>query len=435
MKMDPPRFEPDTPMPVAPVATPGAAALHAHALAGAATRLPVVVLSGGVTALGVMRAFGRRGITTYVHPDTPEYIRHSRWYRPLPTGKHTQYAGPHSAVSLRDALERSGLEQAFLCACSDDWNRAVADLAELSGNRFLSVVPTPRALDRLQHKGHLAELLQQVGVPMPLTQLVRGEDDLANLPQSRETFYFLKPTDSQRFLAHFGTKGMRVPSAAEARRRLREVVAAGMSVVLQEYIPGSFSEHYFIDGYIDRAGAAKALFARRRLRIYPPDFGNSTAMVSVPLATVEQAADSVRRVLGAVDYHGIFSAEFKRDPRDGLFKLLEVNTRPWWFIDFAVRCGVDVCRMAYDDAQGLPVTPVHDYRIGATCVFPYYDFFAVQPMLGEGRMTWLRWMREIAPALQPVGCWDDPVPGVVALTRVLKSAIQNRLHRPTPAAR
>jgi predicted ATP-grasp superfamily ATP-dependent carboligase len=433
--MDPPRFEPDMPARGTPVAASAVVAMNPVALDEASARLPVVVLSGGVTALGVMRAFGRRGITTYVHPDTPEYIRHSRWYRPLPTGKHTQYGGPHSAVSLRDALERSGIEQAFLCACSDDWNRAVAELAGLSGDRFLSVVPTPAALDQLQDKGHLAALLQRVGVPMPLTRLVRGEDDVADLPQSSETFYFLKPTDSQRFLAQFGTKGMRVPTPADARRRLREVVAAGLSVVLQEYIPGSSAEHYFIDGYISRSGEAMALFARRRLRIYPPDFGNSTAMISVPLAHVEQAVDSVRRVLGAVDYHGIFSAEFKRDARDGLFKLLEVNTRPWWFVDFAVRCGVDVCRMAYEDAQGLPVTPPSDYRIGATCVFPYYDFFAVQPMLDDGRITWMRWMREIAPALQPVGCWDDPIPGVVAFTRVIKSAIQNRLHRPTLAAR
>lgn len=406
------------------------AAREKSAARASASPLPVVVLSGGVTALGVVRAFGRRGIPLYVYPDTPEYIRHSRWYRPLPKAP-APAPGPRTAAMLRDALERSGLEQAFLCACSDDWNRAVADLAQLSGDRFLSVVPTPHALDRLQDKGHLAALLQQLQLPMPLTRLVHDEADIADLPQSSETFYFLKPTDSQQFLMHFGIKGMKVPTVEEARARLREIVAAGLSVVLQEYIPGSFTEHYFVDGYIDRAGQIKALFARRRLRIYPPDFGNSTAMVSVPLAEAAQAVDSVRRLLGAVDYHGIFSAEFKRDPRDGLFKLLEVNTRPWWFVDFAVRCGVDVCRIAYEDALGLPVEPVTDYRVGATCVFPYYDFFAVHPMLGDGRMTWSRWAREILPALQPVGCWDDPLPGIVAFTRVMKSAIMNRMHRPT----
>lgn len=435
MNMDPPRFEPDTQIGVLASSGKQVANAGGRSARGRHGQLPVVVLSGGVTALGVMRAFGRRGIPTYVHPDTNEYIRHSRWYRPLLAEQREQRRGARTAGALREALEQSGLKQAFLCACSDDWNRAVADLAELAGHRFLSVVPTPRALDRLQDKGRLAALLQQLKVPMPMTRMVQDESDVADLPQSSETFYFLKPTDSQQFLAHFGTKGMRVPTADEARRRLREIVAAKMSVVLQEYIPGSFTEHYFVDGYVDRGGVVKALFARRRLRIYPPDFGNSTAMVSVPITEVAQAVNSARRVLDAVGYHGIFSAEFKRDPRDGLFKLLEINTRPWWFVDFAVRCGVDVCRMAYDDAQGMPVAAVSDYRIGATCVFPYYDFFAMQPMLSDGTMSWQRWVREIVPALQPVGCWDDPLPGVVAFTRVIKSAVRNRLHRPTLASR
>jgi predicted ATP-grasp superfamily ATP-dependent carboligase len=405
-----------------------------NAQATGAAPLPVIVLSGGVTALGVMRAFGRRGIDTYVHPHAHDYIRYSRWYRPLVNTDEPDTSRP-TAELLHTALERSGLAGGLLCACSDDWNRAVAEYAEASDPRFISVVPRRSALDRLQDKGGLATLLQELKVPMPMTRLVHGVEDVADLPQSSDTFYFLKPTDSQRFLAHFGTKGMRVPTAAEARRRLADIVAAGMSVVLQEYIPGSFTEHYFVDGYVDREGRIKGLFARRRLRIYPPDFGNSTAMVSVALDEVSQAVDSVRRVLGAVAYQGIFSAEFKRDPRDGQFKLLEVNTRPWWFIDFAVRCGVDVCQMAYDDAQGKAVAPVEQYRVGATCVFPYYDFFAMQPLLRAGSMTWGRWAREILPALQPVSCWDDPVPGLVALTRVIRSAVHNRLHRPSLAGR
>ncbi len=405
------------------------------ALTGGDAGLPVVVLSGGVTALGVMRAFGRRGTPVFVYPDTREYIRYSRWYRPLlPQGRGVASGKPSLPV-LQDVLARSGLARGFLCACSDDWNRAVAEFAEQPTPRFVSVVPTSAALDRLQDKARLAGLLEELRVPMPLTRRISSAADVADIPQSTETFYFLKPTDSQRFLQHFGTKGMRVPTADEARRRLDQIVAAGMAVVLQEYIPGSFDQHYFIDGYVDRSGEIKALFARRRLRIYPPDFGNSTAMVSVALAEVGQAVDSVRRVLGAVGYRGIFSAEFKRDPRDGQFKLLEVNTRPWWFVDFAVRCGVDVCQMAYDDAQGKPIRPVDQYRIGATCVFPYYDFFAMQPLLREGSLSWGRWWRELLPALQPVGCWDDPLPGVVGFTRVMRSALRNRLRRGDAAAR
>ncbi len=243
MRAEPSTFEPAGRVLGDSAVTSDRGPLAGCVVSGDVASLPVIVLSGGVTALGVMRAFGRRGIDTYVHPDTLDYIRYSRWYRPL-LAESDRHASRPTAASLRDTLERSGLEGGLLCACSDDWNRAVADFAESSDPRFISVVPRPAALDRLQDKGGLATLLQELKVPMPMTRLVRGVDDVADLPQSPDTFYFLKPTDSQRFLAHFGTKGMRVPTADEARRRLADIVTAGMSVVLQEYIPGPFTEHY-----------------------------------------------------------------------------------------------------------------------------------------------------------------------------------------------
>ncbi len=393
-------------------------------------QLPVVILSGGVTGLGVLRAFARRGVPAYVYPAAPDdFLRESRWFRDLPGYDRGATAPRPSVASLESALERSGLTAAFLCPCSDDWNRVVAEFSAVPRGGYVSVVPPREALGVLQNKARLALLLQRLGVPMPNTRLISGPDDLAVLPPTEDTFYFLKPTDSQSFHAHFGAKGLRVGSAAEARRRLDEVVAANMSVVLQEYIPGSFAEHYFIDGYVDSRGTVKALFARRRLRIYPPDFGNSTAMVSVPLDDVAGAVASLRRVLTEVQYRGIFSGEFKRDPRDGLFKLLEINARPWWFVDFAVRSGVDVCRMAYDDARGLDVPPVLDYAVGSTCIYPYYDFFAMQPLLASGKISVARWLREFVRAMQPVGAWDDPMPGVVGFTRVMTSALRRRLTR------
>lgn len=388
---------------------------------------PVVILSGGVTALGVMRAFARRGIATFVYPDTAESLRFSRWYRPLQRRSRGAVVPKPSVQVLRDVLAQSGLGTGFVCACSDDWNRILAEYSEDGSANFASMVPTRAALDRLQAKDSLARLLQELRVPMPMTRMIHSSDDVRDLPVSSETFYFLKPADSQSFQVKFGTKGMRVRNAGEARERLEKISAAGLSVVLQEYIPGDSSQHYFVDGYVDQHGDIKALFARRRLRIYPPDFGNSTAMVSVGLPEVAQAVDSVRSVLGAVAYRGIFSAEFKRDPRDAMFKLLEVNTRPWWFVDFAVRCGVDVCRMAYDDAMGRTVEPVLQYKVNATCIYPYYDFFAAQPLLRSGRLSWGQWAMQLLPALQPVGRWNDPLPGAIGFGRVVSSAIRNRL--------
>ena len=73
---------------------------------------------------------------------------------------------------------------------------------------------------------------------------------------------------------------------------------------------------------------------------------------------------------------GIFDAEFKYDHRDGQLKILEINARPWWFVEFATRCGVDLCRMAYMDALELPVTPANEYEVGRCCIHMNYDLAA-----------------------------------------------------------
>jgi hypothetical protein len=206
-----------------------------------------------------------------VHPDTSEYVRHSRWYQPLPGDLPQSLAEPRSVSALREALERSGLEHAFLCACSDDWTRAVADLSELAGHRFLSVVPTPVTLDRLQDKGRLAELLQELGVPMPATRLIEDESDLSHLPQSTDTFYFLKPTDSQLFLAHFGAKGMRVP--------IEEARGGCVRLAHGRRGPGIHRDRArtpFCRWLCRLCRPRKGFFARRRLRIYRLT-GNSIA--------------------------------------------------------------------------------------------------------------------------------------------------------------
>src|SRR5262245_48642972 len=253
----------------------------------AASPLPVVILSGGVTGLGVLRAFSRQGIPAYVYAAaSADPIRHSRWYRALP-GDDDQAPAPTPSVAvLEKVLANSNLRGAFLCACGDDWNRVVAAFGERSTGPFVSMAPPAVVLEIVQNKANLAKLLQALGVPMPNTLPVASGADLSDLPPSNGSFYFLKPTDSQSFLARFGKKGIRVSTADEARRWLDVITANDMSVLLQEYIPGSATEHFFIDGYADRAGVIKALFARRRRRMYPLDFGNSTSMVSVPLLDI-----------------------------------------------------------------------------------------------------------------------------------------------------
>ena len=147
--------------------------------------------------------------------------------------------------------------------------------------------------------------------------------------------------------------------------------------------------------------------------MFPPDFGNSTLTVSIPRDDVASAVASVTRLVEGIGYRGIFSAEFKLDSRDNEFKILEVNSRPWWYIGFAAHCGVDVATMAYRDALGLPVEDVESYAVGERCVLLSQDIRAylharkheTAPGLGD-------WVRSWLGATPTVLALDDPLPAL-----------------------
>ena len=207
----------------------------------------------------------------------------------------------------------------------------------------------------------------------------------------------------------------------------KDATAKGLKVMLQEFIPGPPTRHVFVEGFMDRHGRICGLLARRRIRMFPEEFGNSTCSVTIPLAEVSGAVETMHRLLSGIGYRGVFSAEFKLDERDALYKLLEVNARPWWYVDFAARCGVDVCGMAYRDALGEEVEPVTTYQVGRRCVYPHLD---LQNRLGgRGARSMNGWslLRSWIGAYQPFFSWADPVPGIVSLYSWITKRTRGRL--------
>jgi predicted ATP-grasp superfamily ATP-dependent carboligase len=149
-------------------------------------------------------------------------------------------------------------------------------------------------------------------------------------------------------------------------------------------------------------------------------------VISVPLAFVSSAAASLRRLVGQLGLCGIFSAEFKRDEREGSFKLIEVNPRPWWYVEFAATCGADVCVPAYRDALGLPVGEASPYRHGVRLVYPYYDWLAWRDA-ADASITFPDLARFWLGATQAEWRLDDPLPAVANLARLVRGWLGRRL--------
>lgn len=363
---------------------------------------PVVVLGVGPTALGTLRAVGRAGRRAWLVTRAGDLAELSRFAR-----NRVAAAEPSTPEALAELCSRLGVEHPVVIPCTDEWTKVVGRAP--AGSSLRASVAAPEVIDQLVDKERFAALLDRFDVPHPRTVPVDSEDDLAGDLGG----LFLKPRQSQLFAQRFHRKAMTFDDRQGATDAFRRMTAAGVGAILQEYVPGPAASHYFIDGFVRADGTVAARFARRRLRMFPLDFGNSSLMVSVPLDELRPAADDLTRLLTGIAYRGIFSAEFKQDERDGAFKLLEVNTRPWWYIEFAARCGVDVCDLFYRDAVGLPVPQIDRYAIGRRCVFVPQDFRALRAARRAGEPVGaVAWARSVIGAQTTVFALDDPLPAL-----------------------
>jgi predicted ATP-grasp superfamily ATP-dependent carboligase len=90
----------------------------------------------------------------------------------------------------------------------------------------------------------------------------------------------------------------------------------------------------------------------KRRRQHPLQFGRaSTYVETVDVPILEEFSE---RFLRAIDYYGLVEVEYKLDPRDSQYKLLDVNARTWGYHTLGATAGVDFSSMLYADQLGLP---------------------------------------------------------------------------------
>jgi len=381
---------------------------------------PALVLGTGITALGVVRALGRAGLPLHAASADAGFVRASRWYRPPPAGR--ALADP---TLLEPWLRALPLDQAVLIPCSDHDVLAIASLPPDLAERFPSSQADPEVLEDLLDKDRLRALLARHGVPHPRTVTVRG-DELPPEDAMDWDRVFVKPRDSQEFNRRVRAKALRPEGRVALRRTLAWLAHEGLPVVLQEYVPGPPTNHVFLDGFVDAAGVMRACLARRRLRMSSPRFGNSCATLSVPLDEVRPAVEDLERLLAGIRYRGPFDAEFKQDERTGVFHLLEINVRPWWQIELAALCGVDVVPMIYRDALGQPVADTPEYRTGVEWILPYHDAAACAALVRSGALGLRAWVASWLRARWGGFAWDDPLPGPAAGLELVRRRSRGR---------
>lgn len=386
---------------------------------------PAVVIGGGVNGLGVMRNLGRQRIDAYCVTDKKDYAVSSKYckgYFVVP-GVETDFQ------KLKNFLSRSERLAANKAVLFPTTDMSILNLSSMIGeiNGYLAPISKREVIETLVKKRKFYESLADLEVPHPITLFTDTPDDLKDIDRKIAFPVFVKPSVSQTFYRRFGTKGFVVKSKEDLYRTLRSMDRDKIDVTVQEIVAGPPTNHYFIDGYLDVKSRLVAIFARRRLRMWPLAFGNSTVCVSVPISEVADMKESIVNYLGSIGFRGIFSAEFKRDSHDHIGKLLEVNARSWWYNTFPSACGVNIILAAYLEAVGKEAASSEDYETGKYMVYFTDDVKSSLAMFLQNELS----LREWASPLVGVKDWvvfakDDPNPFIMNIPRTLKDVVKQR---------
>lgn len=320
----------------------------------------VVVLGCAHGGLAIARSLARRDAELLAVTHRPDEAglasRYLRDWRRCPPPED-----PVALVAFLLELGRSWTG-ALLYPTTDAFAAVVAEHAdELTACFRLGVAPWEHARVFLE-KDRTYALAAAVGVAHPRTFTPTSPADFEAQLSTIELPAMIKPVHSHRFVEAFGTK-LFVADTAEALRADHQR-AAGHEVVVSEVIPG---EDYLnletCQVHIDRHGELTGLFCCTKLRQTPPNYG--VIRVGKSIEATDELVEPTLRLLRHLDYRGYASAEFKRDPRDGVLKLIEVNIRPLRMSRFAIECGVDFPAMMLDDVMGRPIEPTTSFRVGS----------------------------------------------------------------------
>jgi D-aspartate ligase len=358
-------------------------------------RNPAIVFGGGATTgLGAIRSLGRAGVDVYYIDEKKNeaiYSKYCRKYFILPKTSHNKDELRNVLLKLQDSIN-----DAVLFPASDSYALNLSDLMDDLSDYYLPA-PKKEVIEILINKRRFYQSLMKEKIPHPTTHFPETLEDIKKIGEQMSYPIFIKPSISHLFAQRFRKKGFVANSETELLRYWAFTKKLGVDVMIQEIIPGPQTSHVFLDGYIDRNSNPKVLFARRRLRMWPLSFGNSSICVSIPVSEIAPFKKRLLGYLKSINYQGIFSGEFKKDQRDGVFKLLEINSRTSaWFNTLSAKCGINIMLIAYLDAIGRDIKYSEDYEAGIKWVFLRDDLRSAIRMMLNGDLTLREWLSSLS---------------------------------------
>lgn len=362
-------------------------------------------------AVGIARSLGQLGVPVYaVVEDRYTPLAASRYLTKAFVWK--SWPGSSEAFLAAMARIRDAINQPTILIPLDDLSAIFVAENATALSRWFLFPKLPQSLPRqLANKASLYATCVRMGVPCARTIVPHSSDDVREFIEHVSFPIVAKAAEQWHLLK--GGYNVKIIQTHQALLALCDQVDSeeNSEMVLQEYIPG---EDWIYHGYCDSKAGLYVSFTGKKILDYPPGAGSTAIGLS---AGNEALLLQSEKFLRDISYSGISDMDWRRDERDGQYKLMDCNPRIGMnFQMFETSAGIDVVRAEHLNLTGHSVDPsqmIEDRR------FIVEQFYFLSLVRG-GRVT-IKLSGSPVTRNRKLAWWssDDKLPFLVMSGRVV----------------
>ncbi|MCS3904330.1 putative ATP-grasp superfamily ATP-dependent carboligase [Methylohalomonas lacus] len=308
------------------------------------SKSPVIwVLGSSINALSFVRSLGRKNLFCIVIDDVA-MIGASSKYASFAKAAITDLSSETGLAVLDNAAKKSRCKPVIF-ATSDSHNEFLANYGYRLKYSCRFCIPDPDTIHALIDKKEQYTRAQKIGISVPYCIYPSNIEYIKN-----NVGLFTFPCIIKPCKAHLGRKFLNgkkvkvVDTIEELIESWFSLGDAAKEFMVQEIIPGGDTGLYGYLAFWSSDSEEIAWITKQKLRQNPPLYGDGALQITIDCPEIRELSI---RLLREFNYKGFVGVEFKLDPRDREFKLMEVNPRTVSGNQLAISAGVDFPYIGY----------------------------------------------------------------------------------------
>lgn len=360
-----------------------------------------IIFDSDINGLGAVRSFGEEGISTIVIDNKRGISFYSKYAKGMlcPDPAHNESDFVLFLISLGKSLKNKG----FIIATSDKYLIAISKNQAVLEQYYIFPMLDWVTLSLLIDKQKLYKIASNKNIPHPSTLYFKTIEEVKRAIESLPIPCVLKPSIPIGFQQALGEKVLFITNDHDLKKAVKAIENTNFKntpFIVQEYIPGDVADLYTITSYTNKNSKILSYSIGHKIRQNPPIAGSITAGKVVHEPEILKIAQDF---MSAVNFYGLSNIEFKRDDRDGSYKLMEINPRLGVWNYSAKASGINLPLAAYNDIvdnQWISQTkPGKELVWINTLLDLYKSLYGFKAMgYNDYKISFLEWLKSIKGA-------------------------------------